>query len=104
MGMIVGRACTDAFKFGTPIPISARLKSFLNFRSFELDKAVVGINDDRGPILVVPVPAHGADYLLRRLVDPAVCSKCGGVEISWTFDCRRRAAFSYPNHGESRRE
>jgi hypothetical protein len=46
--MIVG-GFAPMFKFGTPIPISARLKSFLNFRSFELDKAVVGIND--GPFI-----------------------------------------------------
>jgi len=24
--------------------------------------------------------ARGADYLLRKLVDRAVCSKCGGVD------------------------
>ena len=45
--------------------------------------------------------ANGADYLLRRLVDRAVCSKCGGVEISCTLTVAGAAGFSYPDHSAS---
>ena len=48
--------------------------------------------------------ANGAYYLLRRLVDRAVCSKCGGVEISVTMGVKGAAGFSYPDHSASRGE
>jgi hypothetical protein len=41
--------------------------------------------------------ANGADYLLRKLVDRAVCKECGGVEISVTMGVKGAAGFSYPN-------
>lgn len=46
--------------------------------------------------------ANGADYLLRRLVDRAVCSKCGGVEISVTLTVAGAPRFSYPDHSKGR--
>ena len=40
--------------------------------------------------------ANGADYLLRRLVDRAVCSKRGGVEISCTLTVAGAAGILVP--------
>jgi len=54
--------------------------------------------------LDAPILANGRDYLLRKLVDRAVCSKCGGVEISVTMGVKGAAAFSYPDHSASRGE
>ena len=45
--------------------------------------------------------ANGPDYLLRKLVDRAVCSKCGGVEISVTMGVRGAPAFSYPDNSKA---
>ena len=45
--------------------------------------------------------ANGADYLLRRLVDRAVCKECGGVEISVTLGVKGAADFSYPDYGKT---
>jgi hypothetical protein len=50
------------------------------------------------------IMANGADYLLRKIVDRAVCSKCGGVEISVTAGmadgpfllCRPQPPAPYP--------
>jgi hypothetical protein len=46
--------------------------------------------------------ANGADYLLRRIVDRAVCSKCGGVEITVTESVAAAPKFSYPDHSKAR--
>ena len=48
--------------------------------------------------MVALIEAHGADYLLRRLVDRAICSKCGGVEITCTLTVAGAAVFSYPDY------
>jgi hypothetical protein len=40
--------------------------------------------------------ADGETYLLRKIVDRAICSKCGGVEISVTLGISG-PAFSYPS-------
>jgi hypothetical protein len=37
--------------------------------------------------------ANGPDYLLRRIVDMAVCSKCRGVEITVTVSVAMRPGF-----------
>lgn len=42
------------------------------------------------------IVANGPDYLLRKVVDRAACSKCGGVEISVTMSVKGAPAFSYP--------
>jgi hypothetical protein len=46
--------------------------------------------------------ANGPDYLLRRIVDRAVCSKCGGVEIPVTVSVADAPDFSYPAYGKPR--
>lgn len=38
------------------------------------------------------IATNGADYLLRKIVDRAVCSKCGGVEISVTTGSTRASS------------
>ena len=42
--------------------------------------------------------AHSADYLLRKLVDRAVCKECGGVENTCTLTVAGAAGFSYPDY------
>jgi len=46
------------------------------------------------------IVANGADYLVRRIVDRAVCSKCGGVEITVTLGVFGAADYSYPDYGK----
>jgi hypothetical protein len=46
--------------------------------------------------------ANGADYLVRKIVDRAVCSKCGGVEISVTMDVAGVPGYSYPDYSKGR--
>jgi hypothetical protein len=45
--------------------------------------------------------ANGPDYLLRRIVDRAVCSKCGGDNITVTVSAADAAGFSYPDYSKS---
>jgi hypothetical protein len=45
--------------------------------------------------------ANGAAYLLRRLVDRAVCSKCGGVEINVTAGAMDAPGYSYPDYSKA---
>ena len=45
--------------------------------------------------------AKGADYLLRKVVDRAVCKECGGVEISVTVSVADAAGYSYPAYSKS---
>ena len=40
--------------------------------------------------------ANGADYLLRKIVDRAVCKECGGVEIGVTVGVAGAPGYSYP--------
>jgi len=40
--------------------------------------------------------ANGADYLLRKIVDRAVCKECGGVEIGVTIGVAGALGYSYP--------
>jgi hypothetical protein len=49
--------------------------------------------------LLALVTAHGPDYLVRRVVDRAVCSACGDrtAPVSCTMGWRGAPAFSYPN-------
>jgi hypothetical protein len=49
-----------------------------------------------------PDPGERADYLLRRIVDRAVCSKCGGVEITVTVSMAAAAGFSHPDYSKAR--
>jgi hypothetical protein len=44
--------------------------------------------------------ANGADYLLRKIVDRAVCSECGGVDISVTASMADAPEYSYPRYGK----
>ena len=47
------------------------------------------------------ISANGADYLLRRIVDRAVCKECGGVEISVTVGMADAPGYSYPGYSKS---
>jgi len=46
--------------------------------------------------------ANGENYLVRKVVDRAVCSKCGDREadVSCTLGVANSPAFSYPDYGE----
>ena len=44
--------------------------------------------------------ANGPDYLLRRIVDRAVCPKCGGDNITVTVSAADAAGYSYPDYGK----
>jgi hypothetical protein len=46
------------------------------------------------------IAANGEDYLLRKVVDRAVCSKCGGVEISCTLGVASATSYSYPDYSK----
>jgi hypothetical protein len=48
--------------------------------------------------------ANGADYLLRRIVDRAVCKECGGGEIGVTIGVAGAPGYSYPDYSRSRGE
>ena len=46
--------------------------------------------------------ANGENYLVRKVVDRAVCSNCGDrdAEISCTLGVANSPAFSYPDYGK----
>jgi hypothetical protein len=48
--------------------------------------------------------ANGADYLLRKIVDRAVCKECGGVEIGVTIGAAGAPGYSYPDYSASHGE
>ena len=49
--------------------------------------------------LLALIAANGENYLVHKIVDRAVCSRCGGVEISVTMGVASAASFSYPDYG-----
>jgi hypothetical protein len=54
--------------------------------------------------LLALIAANGEDYLVRKLVDRAVCSKCGDrdAEVSCTLGVAHSPRFSYPDYGGSK--